>query len=105
MSVWNEPKITFTQFASYVNDEKNKILLKRKWNSKTKSKVFMSELESHELSDILILFLTQCIQSYNSQCTIEPDALQDTAHLLSDWVFENKLSGIPMNDEEDYNRQ
>eukprot|EP01084_Bolivina_argentea_P053304 97850_1 len=102
MSIWNE--ISFEKFSNYLLEDKNRKSLLKIWNKKTKSKEFLSEMENHELSDILVLFQKECILSYNSTCGVSSDQLQDSSHLFSDWIFENKLSGIPSSDEEDYNK-
>ena len=104
MSIWNDPEISFEEFASFTSNEKNKSLFSKSWNSLTKNKIFVSELESHELSSILLSYMKICIKSYNKTSSPTNDQLQDSSHLFSDWIFENKLSGIPLNDDDDYNK-
>ena len=106
MSIWNDPDISFENFASYLLDDSNQSSLEKIWNTKTKNKSILSELESHELSDILVLFMKQCINKQRNSSSDKPssDQLQDASHLFSDWIVENKLSGIPSDDEEDYNK-
>lgn len=104
MSIWNDPEISFEDFASYLLDDKNKSGLEKIWTTKTKNKSILSELESHELSDILVSFMKECIKSkQNGSSSNKPsaDQLQDSSHLFSDWIVENKLSGIP---DEDYSK-
>ena len=106
MSIWNDPEISFENFATYLLDDKNKSGLEKVWNTKTKNKSILSELESHELSDILVSFMKQCIMKSKNISSDEPspDQLQDASHLFSDWIVEHKLSGIPSNDDDDYNK-
>jgi len=104
MSIWNDPDITFVDFAKYVSTESNKSALAQLWSDKTKHKDLLSELQPHELSDVLIAFMTQCIKSKNPTSSPTPDQLHDASDLFTDWMIENKLSGIPSSDDEDYNK-
>ena len=104
MSIWNDPDISFEDFGSYLLDDKNKSSLESIWKTATKNKTLLSELESHEISDILVLFMKSCISSKNKSSKPSSDQLQDASHLFSDWILENKLSGIPLSDDEDYNK-
>jgi len=103
MSIWNDPEITFEEFGKYLCDDSNKSTLQKIWNEKTKNKQLLSELAAHELSDILIEGMKECIKSFNKSSSPNSEQLQDSSHLFSDWIVENKLSGIPSSDQEDYN--
>ena len=50
-------------------------------------------MEPHELSDILVSFMKQCINKQRNSSSDKPssDQLQDASHLFSDWIVENKL--------------
>ena len=92
MSIWTNPEISFNDFGTFVTDKKNRNNLKKSWSKSPNRKKLASELKSHEICEILLLFMKQCIAKKNKKASPNDDDLRDAAMLFSDWIVENKLS-------------
>ena len=104
MSIWNDPDISYQQFGKYLCNESNRTKLQKIWSKHTKAKTILSELEPHEISAILVSMMKECIKSFNELSDPKSEQLQDASELFTNWIIENKLSGIPSSDKEDYSK-